>query len=91
MSEVTIIGVGLAKRVFQLHGAYCVQRRVSRASQKAFTRSVSRVRGTAAQMHDRHGGVRHGAWLGPGIWVAGARRAVDTAGQCEAVRQTPEE
>ncbi len=89
MSEVTIIGVGLAKRIFQLHG--CVQRRVSRASQKAFTRSVSRVRGTAAQMHDRHGGVRHGTWLGPGIWVAEARRAVDTAGICEAVRQTPEE
>jgi len=88
MSEVILIGIDLAKRVFQLHGA---QRRFGRVSQEADTRSVTRVCGTAAQMPDRHGGLCDDAWLGSGLRGGGARCAPDPASLCKAIRQTPKE
>lgn len=64
MSEVTLIGIDLAKHVFQLRRA---QRRFCRVPQEAVARAVAFVRGTAAQMSDRHGSVCDGAWLGSGV------------------------
>jgi len=65
MSEVTIIGVDLAKRVFQLHGAH-------QDGSVAFRKKLSRGQFLAfvAQQPKcliSHGGLCNGAWLGSGI------------------------
>ena len=59
MKEVTIIGVDLAKSVFQLHGAD--GGRVGRVPQEAVARAVSAVPGGAAALHRGDGGLRDGA------------------------------
>ena len=62
MNEVSIIGIDLAKRVFQLHGAAADGSVVFR---KKLTRAqLAAVPGEPARLHRGDGGLRHGALLG---------------------------
>ncbi len=63
MSEVTIIGIDLAKRVFHLHGARVDGSVVFR--KKGFASSVACVLHPTPEMHCCYGSLRHGARLGP--------------------------
>jgi len=65
MSEITLIGIDLAKRVFHLHGArsegsVAFRKKLSRGQLLAFVAQQ-------AQVSDRHGSVCDGAWLGSGV------------------------
>ncbi len=74
MSEATIIGIDLAKRVFQLHGArnegsVVFRKKLSRGQLPRSLHSSPRCR-------DRHGSLRDGAWLGSGISRSWGMRCV---------------
>ena len=58
---------------------------------RIFAGAVARVRGTAAHVSDRHGGLRDGPRLGSGIRGDGARCTPDPASLCKAIRQTPKD
>ena len=62
MKEVTIIGVGLAKNVFQLHGAAADGSVVFR--KKTDAGSISQVHVGSSCLHCGHGGLRQFASLG---------------------------
>lgn len=66
MSEAAVIGVDLAKSVFQLHGAAADGRRPSRVSKEALKGAVSCFPGRQAQLPGGGGGL----WL---VSLLGAR------------------
>ena len=87
MNKVTIVGVDLAKPVFQLHGAAAdgtvvFRKKLSRAQ-------LLSVSGGAAALHRGHGGLRDRTPLGPGDRTAWLRGPADPAGlrKCEEVRE----
>jgi hypothetical protein len=86
MEKATIIGIDLAKRVFQVHaaskdGRYCARRCRGRSC-------------SASWLNSRHGGdgsVRDGARLGTGDQRSRARRAARSTNLRQAVCAPPEE
>jgi transposase len=89
MSEVTIIGIDLAKRVFQLHGAredrsVVFRKKLSRGQVLAFISQQSRCVVAMAACATAHGWGREFEKLG-------ALCALDPTGLCEASRQASEE
>ena len=75
MQNVAIIGVDLAKRTFQLHGARADG---SVAFRKKLTHSqFFDLSGGTIAVRGGHGSLRDGAWLGPGDREAGPHREVD--------------
>ena len=89
MSEVTTIGLDLAKHVFQVHGVdaagECVLRKQLRRGQVvAFFAALPRCLGRA-------GGVCHGALLGAGAAGAGPRGAADAGAIRQGLPQAQQE
>ena len=65
MKEVSIIGVDLAKNVFQLHGASAG--RIGRVPQEVVTAAIRAVYGGPSGLQGRDGGVPQRPSLGAGI------------------------
>ena len=89
MEEVAVVGIDLAKSVFQVHGVdaqgqVVVRRRLSRSKLLAFFAE-------AAALPDRHGDLRQRQLLGAAAHRAGPRGAADAAAVCEALREALEE
>jgi transposase len=89
MSEVAIIGIDLAKRVSQLHGArddrsVVFRKKLSRGQVLVFFAEQP-------QLHCCHGGLRQSPRLGTRTREAWPLCALDPASLYEAVRKAPEE
>ena len=89
MSEITTIGVDLAKNVFQVHGVDASERVVVR---KRLRRGqvLTWFAGIVA-VPSWYGGLRDGALLGARTEGFGSRRSLDAAAICEGIRQTQQE
>ncbi len=68
--EITTVGIDLAKSIFQVHAVDAAGHVVVRKARAGAGPAVLRQ---AAAMPGRHGGVRHGAPLGPGAHELGPR------------------
>jgi len=88
MEEVTVIGLDLAKSVFQLHGATATGTPVFR--KKLSRAQVLKFFGRTAALPRGHGGLRIVALLGPRDHEVGACGSPDPADLRETVRQAPE-
>lgn len=89
MDEITIIGLDLAKRVFQAHGAY--RDGNTAFPQKAQPFTVGAVPCRAASMHRCDGSLCKRPFLGTGRQGTRTRSSVDPAHLREALCETAEE
>ena len=89
MESVSIIGVDISKRSFQLHGATAEGKPVF--SQEAFAGQVSLFPRQGAAMRGCDGGLRRRSFLGAADHRSWPRVQVDPADLREAIRQTAKE
>ena len=89
MNKISVIGLDLAKNVFQVHG-------IDTDDEVVVRKQLRRIRNTqvfcqAGAVSDWHGGLRRRTLLVAGVDPVGAYRSDDGAGLCQTVPEVQQE